>query len=57
MALLKINYELERIADHAYGISKYVMGHSLKIQADLSFSQSNSTKDYLLFRTGFDLHF
>ena len=25
MALLKINYELERIADHAYGISKYVV--------------------------------
>jgi phosphate transport system protein len=25
MALLKINYELERIADHAYGISKYLV--------------------------------
>lgn len=25
MAFLKINYELERIADHAYGISKYIV--------------------------------
>ena len=52
--------EVTRLSDLkqiTYGISKYVMGHSLKIQADLSFSQSNSTKDYLLFRTGFDLHF
>ena len=40
-----------------YGISKYVVGHSLKIQADLSFSQSSSMRDFVLFRTGFDLHF
>ena len=40
-----------------YGISKYVVGHKLKIQADLSFSKANENKDYVLFRTGFDLHF
>jgi hypothetical protein len=40
-----------------YGISKYVVGHSLKIQADLTFSQSDATRDYVLLRTGFDLHF
>ena len=40
-----------------YGISKYVVGHKLKIQADLSFSRANENKDYVLFRTGFDLHF
>ena len=34
-----------------YGISKYVVGHSLKIQADLSFSQSSSMRDFVLFRT------
>ena len=52
--------ELTRLSDLkqiTYGISKYVVGHSLKIQADLSFSQSNSMRDYVLFRTGFDLHF
>ena len=40
-----------------YGLSRYIVGHKLKIQADLSFSQSNGAKDYVLFRKGFDLHF
>ena len=35
MALLKINYELERIADHAYGISKYVIEESEGVPKDL----------------------
>jgi hypothetical protein len=47
-------FDLQQIT---YGISKYVVGHSLKIQADLTFSQSDATRDYVLFRTGFDLHF
>ena len=52
--------EVTRLSDLkqiTYGISKYVVGHSLKIQADLTFSQSDTTRDYVLFRTGFDLHF
>ena len=52
--------EVTRLSDLqqiTYGISKYVVGHSLKIQADLSFSQSSSMRDFVLFRTGFDLHF
>jgi len=52
--------EVTRLSDLqqiTYGISKYVVGHSLKIQADLSFSQSSSMIDFVLFRTGFDLHF
>ena len=28
-----------------YGISKYVVGHKLKIQADLSFSRANENKN------------
>jgi phosphate transport system protein len=35
MAVLKINYELERIADHAYNISKYVVEADKKIPAKL----------------------
>lgn len=35
MAVLKINSELERIADHAYGISKYVVDIDKKIEAKL----------------------
>jgi hypothetical protein len=52
--------EITRLSDLkqlTYGISKYVVGHKLKIQADLSFSRANDFKDYILFRTGFDLHF
>lgn len=35
MAIRKINYDLERIADHAYGISKYVVDVDRKIPANL----------------------
>ena len=52
--------EITRLSDLqqiTYGLSKYIVGHSLKVQADLSFSRSDTRKDYVLFRTGFDLHF
>lgn len=32
LALRKINFELERIADHAYGISKYIVDVDTKIE-------------------------
>jgi phosphate transport system protein len=35
MAIRKINYDLERIADHAYGISKYVVDVDRKIPDNL----------------------
>lgn len=35
MAVLKINYELERIADHAFNISKYVVENDKKIAPQL----------------------
>jgi len=35
MAILKINFDLERIADHAYGISKYIIDQDKKIDARL----------------------
>jgi phosphate transport system protein len=35
MAVRKINYDLERIADHAYGISKYVVDVDKKIPSYL----------------------
>ena len=52
--------EITRLSDLqqiTYGLSRYIVGHSLKVQADLSFSRSDTRKDYVLFRTGFDLHF
>ena len=35
MAILKINFDLERIADHAYGISKYIVDQDIKITPHL----------------------
>ncbi len=35
MAIRKINYDLERIADHAYGIAKYVEDFDLDIPKEL----------------------
>ncbi|UMB53291.1 phosphate signaling complex protein PhoU [Lutibacter sp. A64] len=35
MAILKINFDLERIADHAYGISKYIVDQDIKIAPEL----------------------
>ena len=40
-----------------FGVSKYVVGHSLKIQADVSLLNASGIIDNVLFRTGFDLHF
>ena len=56
-----INFkEITRLSDLkqiTLGVSKYVVGHSLKIQADISLLNANGIKDNVLFRTGFDLHF
>ena len=56
-----INFkEITRLSDLkqiTFGVSKYVVGHSLKIQADISLLNSSGIKDNVLFRTGFDLHF
>jgi len=35
MAVLKINFDLERIADHAYGISRYIVDQDKKIAPHL----------------------
>ena len=42
---------------YTLGISKYVVGHKLKIQADVSYSTKDGDEDNILLRTGFDLHF
>jgi len=70
--LFKNNYEITgryttlnfdditgRGAEEQYtlGASKYVVGHKLKIQADISYSTLDGNDDNIMFRTGFDLHF
>ena len=42
---------------YTLGISKYVVGHKLKIQADISYGTLDGNDDNIMFRTGFDLHF
>ena len=70
--LFKSNYELAtrytnlkfdnitgRDAQEQYtlGVSRYVVGHKLKIQADVSYSTLGSENNNIMLRTGFDLHF
>jgi len=42
---------------YTLGVSKYVVGHKLKVQADVSYSTRNTAQDNIMIRTGFDLHF
>ena len=70
--LLKSNYEVTGryssinyykvtenpdIDQYTLGLSKYVVGHKLKVQTDFTYSERNGEKDFLMWRLGFDLHF
>ncbi|MBV1922544.1 MAG: OprO/OprP family phosphate-selective porin [Flavobacteriaceae bacterium] len=70
--LLKNNYEFTgryskisyyevtnagNIDQYTMGISKYIVGHKLKVQTDFTYSEKNSEKDFIMWRLGFDLHF
>ncbi|HET8803493.1 MAG TPA: porin, partial [Aequorivita sp.] len=49
----------EREIENQYtvGISKYIIGHKLKFQTDLTYGTFGETSDFLEYRMGFDLHF
>jgi len=42
---------------YTFGISKYIAGHSLKVQSDVSFIDVANRGDQLLYRLQFDIHF
>ncbi|MBR9915214.1 MAG: porin [Algicola sp.] len=42
---------------YTLGASKYIVGHKLKVQTDLSYSTLDGNDDNITFRMGFDLHF
>ncbi|GHC44908.1 porin [Ulvibacter litoralis] len=42
---------------YTLGGSKYLVGHKLKVQSDLSYSTLDGTNDSIDFRFGFDIHF
>ena len=56
-----INYgQITGVADadqYTLGISKYIVGHNLKVQTDFTYSESEGLQDFLMWRLGFDLHF
>lgn len=70
--LFKRNYELVgRFTNGSYenvtgrpdenqytlGFSKYIVGHKLKVQSDLTYADAKGEDHQLQFRLGFDLHF
>ncbi|WP_298756349.1 porin [uncultured Psychroserpens sp.] len=42
---------------YTLGASKYVLGHKLKVQSDVSYTTLDGNDDNITFRIGFDLHF
>ncbi len=44
-------------SQYTLGGSKYIVGHKLKVQSDLSYATNGGESDSIEFRIGFDLHF
>lgn len=42
---------------YTLGASKYIVGHKLKVQTDISYSSLDGNDDNITFRLGFDIHF
>jgi len=70
--LFKNNYEIagrftttdynnvtSRLGEEQYtlGVSKYIVGHKLKVQSDVSYTTLEGDAESIAFRIGFDLHF
>ncbi|MFC7357825.1 porin [Jejudonia soesokkakensis] len=43
--------------EYTLGLSKYIVGHKLKVQSDFTYATRGGQKNGLEFRVGFDLHF
>lgn len=57
--IVNFNQITERsdLDQYTFGISKYVVGHKLKVQTDFAYSERGGKKHFLSWRLGFDLHF
>ena len=42
---------------YTLGVNKFIVGHKLKVQSDLSYTTLDGNKDNITFRMGFDIHF
>ncbi|MBL4709952.1 MAG: porin [Flavobacteriales bacterium] len=47
----------EVINQYTLGVSKYLVGHKLKVQGDLSYTTEDGQDDNIMYRLQFDLHF
>jgi hypothetical protein len=44
-------------SQYTLGVSKYIVGHSLKVQTDLSYLDLNGGNNEIMYRLQFDIHF
>lgn len=55
------NYEsiTNRYPERQYtlGVNKFIVGHKLKVQSDISYTTVDGNEDNITFRLGFDIHF
>jgi hypothetical protein len=42
---------------YTLGVNKFIVGHKLKVQSDISYTTVNGNEDNINFRLGFDIHF
>jgi hypothetical protein len=42
---------------YTLGVNKFIVGHKLKVQTDLSYTSVDGKDDNITFRIGFDIHF
>ncbi|WP_452601503.1 porin [Pontimicrobium sp. MEBiC06410] len=42
---------------YTLGVNKFIVGHKLKVQSDLSYTTVDGNEDNITFRLGFDIHF
>jgi hypothetical protein len=56
-----VDYESETGAlpseQYTLGFNKFVVGHKLKVQSDISYTTLDGNEDNITFRLGFDIHF
>ena len=49
--------ETDNTAQYTLGLNKFVVGHKLKVQSDISYTTKGGEASGVMFRTGFELHF
>ena len=49
--------ETDNTAQYTLGLNKFVVGHKLKVQSDISYTTKAGEASGVMFRTGFELHF